>query len=265
MVDQQCNPFLEIRKADPDHALLIALAPKAVQQALASLHAFCIELARISSHVTEPQAGLIRHQWWRDQITSLYEQSDTTETVQNHPLLPLLDAVITDFAIPRALIMSFIDARGAALVGWRPNSMTDLTKQARAMYGTQMAIWGHLLGVEARAVEAQAIAFTLIAHVRAAPWDQQDNICTIPKAILSRYDLHPEQFHSTPPEKLIPAWEALTTQANNLLIGTPPCTHKVFRAHRKLCHLYLNALQKADYNPYMLRDVPFKALRLLMA
>lgn len=259
---EQCSLFPKIRKADPDHAMLIALSPAANQAALTALHAFCIELAKLPNAVNEAMAGQLRLQWWRDCITQLYGDAPDTTL---HPILPALSAAIHDFALPQAKLLSMIEARALPLHGWSPHSMTDLTKQNRALYGTEMALWAHILDATTIPVEPQALAFSLIAHIRAAPWDQRDNICHIPQKIMLQFGLDQAQFHSTPPEKLQPVWQAMAQQARNLLSGTQGPTHKTFRAHRKLCLLYLKQLEKCDYNPYAYHPPLFKAWRLLRA
>lgn len=258
---RQYNPFSYIRKADPDHALLVALSPKRAQADISSIHAFCVELAGIQGKITEPQAGLIRLEWWRERVREMAEDGQTSA----HPLLPFLHETVTARGISLPMLHAVIDGRGAALSGWQPQSMTELTKQIRASYCTGMNLWAHILDVPPHHIEAQCIAFTILAHLRSAPWDRGENICPIPRDILARFDLHAEQYHSTPVEKLIPVWEMMGGHAENLLIGTEGSDLKLFRAHRKLCHIYLGALKKAGYHPYALRPVPFKALRLLFS
>ena len=261
MVQQHHNPFDEIRKLDPDHALLIALSPRRAQNALAVLHCFCLELAGIQAKINEPQAGLIRLQWWRERIGAMYDSGD----VSAHPLLPRLYDTVMAHGISHPMLGAVIDGRGAALSGWQPQNMTDLTRQIRAGYASGLSLWAHVLDQNPKDIEAQCIAFTILAHIRSAPWDRQDHICPIPRDILARFDCHGEQYHSTPVESLIPVWEMMAGHAENLLIGTQANPLKPFRAHRKLVRLYLQTLKKSGYSPYALRPVLFKALRLLTA
>ncbi len=55
-----------VRRADRDRYLAAILAPRAVRRYLLALYALDLEIQAIADRVTEPMAGEIRIQWWRD-------------------------------------------------------------------------------------------------------------------------------------------------------------------------------------------------------
>jgi phytoene synthase len=58
----------EARRVDPDRYLCALFAPADRREPLLALAVLGRELARVPHTVTQPMAGLIRYQWWRDAI-----------------------------------------------------------------------------------------------------------------------------------------------------------------------------------------------------
>jgi phytoene synthase len=58
----------EARRVDPDRYLCALFAPASRREPLLALAVLGQELARVPHTVTQPMAGLIRYQWWRDAI-----------------------------------------------------------------------------------------------------------------------------------------------------------------------------------------------------
>ena len=56
----------QVRAQDPDRFHLAMMAPCSVQEFWLALAALNLELARVSSRVSDPNLGRIRLQWWRD-------------------------------------------------------------------------------------------------------------------------------------------------------------------------------------------------------
>ena len=53
---------------DPDRYLCALFAPEPRREPLLALVLLHRELARVPARVTNPMAGLIRYQWWRDAV-----------------------------------------------------------------------------------------------------------------------------------------------------------------------------------------------------
>lgn len=61
------------RRHDYDHYLCNLLLPQAVQVTAFALRGFNVEVAQIHDVVTEKQTGLMRIQFWRDLLDSVYK------------------------------------------------------------------------------------------------------------------------------------------------------------------------------------------------
>jgi phytoene synthase len=58
-----------VREADPDRYLATLFAPADHRDALMSLYAFNVEIARVRDVAREPMPGEIRLQWWREVLS----------------------------------------------------------------------------------------------------------------------------------------------------------------------------------------------------
>src|SRR5215510_15812297 len=95
-----------VRRVDPDRYLSSLFAPHALRTELNVLYAFNYEVAKTAETVSQPIAGQIRLQWWRDRIAELYRGA-----VIDHPLVEALSRVIAAHDLPRGLFDALIDAR----------------------------------------------------------------------------------------------------------------------------------------------------------
>src|SRR3979490_860747 len=94
-----------VRKADYDRYLSSLFAPQALRGHLITLYAFNHEVAKTAESVSQPIAGQIRLQWWRDRIAELYGGADL-----DHRLANALGEVIAEHDLPRKLFGDLIDA-----------------------------------------------------------------------------------------------------------------------------------------------------------
>ncbi|MGH6943806.1 MAG: squalene/phytoene synthase family protein, partial [Geminicoccaceae bacterium] len=60
-----------MRGGDPGRYLATLLAPAEAREALFALYAFDHEIAKVRHTVSEPMAGLIRLQWWRERLQGI--------------------------------------------------------------------------------------------------------------------------------------------------------------------------------------------------
>ena len=58
----------ELRKSDPDRYLCALLVPAERRAVVMAMVFLDHELARVPELVSQPMAGLIRYQWWREAI-----------------------------------------------------------------------------------------------------------------------------------------------------------------------------------------------------
>lgn len=117
------------REAEPDRYLAALLAPRPARGALIALAALVGEVGRIPETVSQPMAGLVRVQWWRD---SLAAAGGGTRT--GHPTLDVLVAELAGLGQTAALagLSSFLDGIDDALTHLDDVERPDASRLARA-------------------------------------------------------------------------------------------------------------------------------------
>lgn len=95
-----------LRTGDRERYLTVLFAPADKRPALAALHAFNLETARVRGLVSEPMPGEIRLQWWREVASGEREDEG-----RHHPVgAALLDA-IEAHGLPRLALANLTEAR----------------------------------------------------------------------------------------------------------------------------------------------------------
>lgn len=94
-----------VRTGDPERYLSVLYAPEDRRQALSSLYAFNIEVARVRDTVREPLPGEIRLQWWRDALAA------PAGAMTGNPVADALRATILEHDLPLAAFDNMIEAR----------------------------------------------------------------------------------------------------------------------------------------------------------
>ncbi len=110
-----------LRLHDRNRYLASLFAPNDKREALAALYSYNIELSRIRHLVSEPQIGLIRQQWWRDTVASIYKGE-----ASDHPVAQALAKAILAHHLPQAPLQAMIDAREFDLYADQMPSLTAL-------------------------------------------------------------------------------------------------------------------------------------------
>lgn len=95
-----------VRRHDRDRFLSTLFAPDDKRPHLLALYAFNVEVARIRDAVTEPHLGLIRLQWWRDTVESLYDGG----AGEGHPVAEALGRAIAEGGLPKQALLDLITA-----------------------------------------------------------------------------------------------------------------------------------------------------------
>lgn len=113
---------MEVRNQDWDRFICTLFAPTEYREALFSLLAFNVEIARTREVVSEPMLGEIRLQWWREAIDKIYALKETGDggEIKGHEVLTNLSEVINKFGLSKDLIGKLIDARSLDLTNDPP-------------------------------------------------------------------------------------------------------------------------------------------------
>ncbi|MCJ1317834.1 hypothetical protein MMC15_003161 [Xylographa vitiligo] len=126
-----------LRKYDsPSYTLLPFISPSA-QSAYLAIRAFNLEIARIADHVSTPQVGALRLQFWKDNITRTFACSPPKQPV-SLLLASALSALRTESSagLSKSWFMRVIAAREQYLNNAPYATLEDLEKYAESTYST---------------------------------------------------------------------------------------------------------------------------------
>ena len=145
------EPLQSLREASPERYAALLYTSERSRPALATLHLFDLELARIPSLVNEPVAGEIRLQWWREVLSGEREGEG-----RSNPLGAALLDVISANNLSMSGFGMMLDGRIADLYDDPFPTRTDLEAYCGQ---TRSALFQLLLGiVSPEALKASADA-----------------------------------------------------------------------------------------------------------
>ncbi|WP_343564851.1 phytoene/squalene synthase family protein [Kiloniella sp. b19] len=249
----------QVRLYDHDRYQICLMAGSRVREALFALLAFNLEVSKTADVVSEPITGMIRLQWWRESIETIY---DPDATVRKHAVVEALDSAVTAFDLPRDLFERLINARERDLDGEPPADREDLLSY---LDETSVPLVQLMLkvcscsGCEGAAM-ATGRAWGLIGLVRSSAYLAQRKQIMFPRdeidaAGLSLGDYH--ELRSTEAlktlvrsscqlaeEELAKARQGLGRQKREALLPFMVLVH--------LDH-YLAALKQADFDPFAMK------------
>ena len=129
-----------VRDEDRDRFLATLFAPAQVRPALFSIYAFDIEIAHVSARVSEPLAGEVRLQWWRDVITGV-----AREQAGGSPVAAALVETIARYTLPDGLFADLIEAQRDALYRKPVETMDEFEHWAAKTHGGIVALAARIL------------------------------------------------------------------------------------------------------------------------
>jgi phytoene synthase len=158
-----------VRQRDRDRYWSALFAPRAKRPAVVALYAFNAELDHILTSVSEPLAGQIRLQWWRDAVDFA-----TPETKTGNPVADVLSAAITHHNLSKVRLIGMVDARVPAMFGEAPLDDKALKAFLRETEGAVFELAAAVLGDRSETVKAAAahagVAYGLAEMLRKLPF-----------------------------------------------------------------------------------------------
>ena len=121
-----CEKF--VREHDKDRFLAALFAPREKRQALFSLYAFDIEIARIPMIARQPLAGEVRLQWWREVLAG-----DRKEEACASPVAASLSTTLQGRPELIGPLEALLEARRDDLYDDPIKTLPDLEDYARAV------------------------------------------------------------------------------------------------------------------------------------
>jgi len=179
-----------VRSEQPERYLATLFAPPEAREALFALYAFDHETGKVRHVVSEPMAGLIRLQWWRDALAAAEPPA--------HPVARALRETLGDFALGRDRLEGAIDARERELEDPPPADLAALERHLAATSGAitvaALAALGATDPASCAAGERIGLVVGLAGLVRALPADLAHGRSLLPTAELTRHGLDPEDL-----------------------------------------------------------------------
>lgn len=262
---------IQVREHDPDRYLATLFAPADAREALFVLYAFDHEIRRVPRIVSEPMAGLVRLQWWRDALDGIAAGKPLA-----HPVVEALHARWARFAPLRGRLEAAIDARDLELSAEPPADLTALEQRIEAGWGEVTLAAMDLLEVAEEPACAAGrhlgVALGLVRLLQTLPADLRNNRMSLPGAMLARHGLAAEGLQQDGTAALRPVIADLTARARQHLDAAR--RHRQAVPQRALAVLlpaplldaYLRRLARARFDPLApVRTSPggFAPLRLL--
>ena len=130
-----------VRSADYDRYVAALFAPANLRPHLFALYAFNYEIAKTAETVSQPIAGQIRLQWWRDAMGEL-----CAGKTRDHPVVRALGEAMREHDLPQVLFDGMIDAREMDLEEMPFPDMANLEAYADATSGNVMRLAARILG-----------------------------------------------------------------------------------------------------------------------
>ncbi len=184
-----------VRQADRDRYLATLFAPAEQRDALLSLYAFNVEIARVRELAREPIPGEIRLQWWREVLAGERESEAAA-----HPVAAALRATFERYHLTGDRLIAMIDARTFDLYDEPMATLTDLEIYGIKTQTALFAMAGEILGASGSAAElltldagvAYSIAGVLHGMARHASLRQ----LYLPLDLLNRHRVNRDEIYA---------------------------------------------------------------------
>jgi phytoene synthase len=257
-----------IRKSDYDRYAAALFAPERVRPHLFALYAFNHEIAKTAETVSQPLAGQIRLQWWRDAVAEL-----RAGNIRDHPVVRALAEAVRAHDLPQILFDQMLDAREMDLEEMPFYDMASLEAYADATSGNVMRLAARILGagdhLDAAAREA-GTAYAIAGLLRAVPYRAAGRHLTLPTAALRAAGVSAENvFAGESSAGLTAVFGKIAGAARVHLEAARalPVTRRFLPAllPAALVPLYLKALTGVGFNPFRdVVDIPIYRRQLAM-
>ncbi len=112
-----------VRMYDRDRYIATLFAPDELRPHLFALYGFGVEVARISTLVSEPMIGEIRLQWWNDTLAAIAEKQSV-----DHPVAQAFSVTVHKFGLPVEHLQNIVGA-------WRNDLYADQFPSVSALEG----------------------------------------------------------------------------------------------------------------------------------
>lgn len=250
-----------VKEHDYDRFLISLMVKNpADMQALWTLFAFNHEIAKTREVVSETRLGLIRLQWWRDEIGKIYGG----EISGQHEVLTPLSAIIRQYDLPQELFDSLIYAREFDLEDVLPTSIDGLIHYADFTTTPLMRLALMICGdhPDIEPVSVVAVNYALAGLLRAVPVHARQRRCYLPEDLLQENEVYTNQLYDGKQQAGLAAVMAAVAEHITTAVKTES---RVLATAQSLAEMNGRHLARIDYDIHHRRmsvEPAFKALRL---
>jgi phytoene/squalene synthetase len=259
-------PYLaaELRAADPYLYLLSLFARADRREALWALFLFKCEIAKTRGAVSDTTLGLIRLQWWRDEIGKIHQKSNT-ENCGKSPILSTLARAVRTYDLPLEDFETLIYAHEFDLEDVAPANVEGLHHYAdfttTPLFKLALKIMGEEVAEED--IRKASINYGLLHIIRNVPVTLGQGRCYLPEDLIVAQGLTPQKIiNSNHKEDVIKILLDITIL--NICIRYDNC--HFFNKILAFNCIYLKFLMKNGFDVFSAKvqaGPPFFAVRLI--
>lgn len=251
-----------VREQDSDRFFLSMFVPADRREDVWALMAFNHEIAKTREVVSETQLGLIRLQWWRDQIANIYAGGSIPE----HEILKPLATAIKAHDLPQDLFDTLVYAREFDLEDVAPSSLEGLLHYADLTSTPLMRLILKVVGEDeaGEPVSVVGVNYALAGLLRSILAFAGRRRCYLPDEIMQAYGVRTSQlFEFKPQERL----HKVVEEVAQAFVGGVACEVRFLRASQKMAALYIGQIRGAKFDifdPKLQSSPAFKELRVAL-
>lgn len=253
----------DLKKADPDRYLLSLFAPAAARPALWALFSFNHEIAKTRSMVTDTNLGLIRLQWWRDEIAKICHGGNGGQI----PILSTLAPAIHAHTLPQDWFDALIYAREFDLEDVTPETWDGLRNYADFVSTPLSRLALKIIGETATDEEIRHIStnFGLLEAIRGVPLLLTERRFYLPQDWIREKNLTVQNvIDSNCKAEIVD----LLKRAHSLISPYRKPESRFLALTQRMVSIWLDKIEKLDFDvfrPEMQVEPPFFALRLALS
>ena len=252
-----------VREHDPDRFLLSHFAPFDRREGLWALYAFNYEIAKTREVVSETQLGLIRLQWWRDAVATIYDEG---AAVPEHAVVQAMARAVDAYDLPREDFDALIYAREFDLEDVLPSDLEGWVHYADYTSVPLLKWAARIVGadVDMEPIAAVGVNYAVAGILRASVSFARQRRCYLPQDLMVEHDVSVNKLYELKRQDGLV--DVVRAVAETFVDGVK-CEDRFLRAHQRLAALYMGQLKRLGYDVFdgrLMLPPAFKALRLYL-
>ncbi len=249
-----------VRCNDSDRFLQSMFFPADIREDLWSLFAFNHEIAKTREVVSDSNLGLIRLQWWRDEIKKIYERGAVTD----QEVLKPLSQAIEKYNLPRAHFDKLLYAREFDLEDVLPANLEGLMNYAdfttQPLFKLALIITGYDPDLEV--VRPIAVNYALAGILRSTGYFSRQNRFLLPEDLMNKYSIPKDSFFDDDHRDNL---KLLIKDIANKRLTVSKSNNLFLKSAQAISEIYFKQMKSLDYDVLssaIKRDPSLKVFRV---